>query len=103
MCLPRDKMNFWSKLKAGCANLSPDCREASRAQSEALDHPLPLTQRVGLWLHLLLCKWCRRYGKQIRFLRTAAHEHHDELTDSAPQKLSVSARERIKQRWQSEK
>jgi len=96
-------MNFWSNLKSGCANLSPDCREASQAQSEALDHPLPRSKRVGLWLHLLICKWCRRYGKQIRFLRVAAHEHHDELTDAVPQKLSPTARERIKRRLQSEK
>jgi len=96
-------MNFWSNLKSGCANLSPDCREASRAQSEALDHPLPASKRIGLWLHLLICKWCRRYGKQIRFLRIAAHEHHDALTEAAPQKLSSTARERIKQKLQSEK
>jgi hypothetical protein len=96
-------MNFWNNLKSGCANLSPDCQDASRAQSEALDHPLPPSKKVGLWLHLRICKWCRRYGQQIRFLRTAAHEHHDELTEAAPYKLSPEARERIKQKLQSEK
>jgi hypothetical protein len=96
-------MNFWNRLKSGCANLSPNCREASRAQSEALDHPLPLMKRIGLRLHLLMCKWCRRYGQQIRFLRTAAHEHSDELTEAAPQKLSSEARERMKRKLQTEK
>jgi len=96
-------MNFWSKLRLGCANLSPDCREASRAQSEALDHSLPPTRRVGVWLHLLICKWCRRYGRQIRFLRMAAHEHHDEFTEAAPQKLSSEARDRMKRKLQAEK
>ena len=96
-------MNFWKKLKSDCAALSLNCREASRAQSEQLDHPLPRATRLGLWLHLLMCKWCRRYGGQIRFLRHAAHEHHEELTDAAPQKLSPAARERIKQRLQDGK
>jgi len=96
-------MSFWSKLKSGCANLSPDCREASRAQSEAIDHSLPPSKRIGLWLHLLICKWCRRYGQQLRFLRVAAHEHPDQLTEAAPQKLSPEARERIKQKLSSEK
>jgi hypothetical protein len=96
-------MNFWSKFRSGCANLSPGCREAARAQSEALDHPLPPTKRAGLWLHLLICKWCRRYGKQIRFLGAAAHEHTDALTEAVPQTLSVNARERMKQKLQSEK
>jgi hypothetical protein len=91
-------MNFFQKLKRDCAQLSLNCRQASRAQSEQLDHPLPRATRIGLWLHLLICKWCRCYGKQIRFLRQAAHEHHEELTDAAPQQLCSEARERIKRR-----
>ncbi len=62
-----------------------------------LDHPLSPAKRLGLWLHLLICKWCRRYGKQIRFLRETAHEHHPELTEAAPQQLSADACKRIKQ------
>jgi hypothetical protein len=53
-------------------------------------------------MHLLLCKWCRRYGKQIRFLRDAAREHPDHLAAPVRQNLSQSARERIKQRLQAE-
>jgi len=62
-----------------------------------------LRQRFGLRVHLLLCKWCRRYGKQITFLRNAAHEHPDEMAESVPQKLSTEARERIKQRLQADR
>ena len=43
-------------------------------QSEALDHPLSFRQRIGLRIHLFLCKWCNRYGRQLRFLRSAAHQ-----------------------------
>src|SRR6266481_5246881 len=85
-------------LFKGLADLSPGCKTAARLQSEALDRKLPLRQRFGLRVHLLLCKWCRRYGKQIVFLRGAAHEHPDELADRVPQRLSGEARERIKQR-----
>ena len=94
--------NILKPLARGMAALSPSCRQASRLQSEALDHRLPLLQRIGLRIHLLLCKWCRRYGKQIRFLRDAAHEHPDELLESARQKLSDAARERMKQRLRAE-
>ena len=82
----------------GLADLSPGCKTATRLQSEALDRKLPLRQRFGLRVHLLLCKWCRRYGKQITFLRNAAREHPDEMAEPVPQKLSAQARERIKQR-----
>ena len=94
-------MNFLEKIKSGCADLSPSCRDAIRAQSDALDRPLPPAKGLGLWLHLILCKWCRRYGKQIQFLHTAAHEHPDALTESLPEKLSGDARERIKRRLQA--
>ena len=94
-------MSFIEKIKSGYAMLSPNCREASRAQSEMLDHPLSPAKRLGLWLHLLICKWCRRYGKQIRFLRETAHQHHQELTEAAPQQLSADACERIKQTLQT--
>ncbi len=100
-------MNFLNKtlaaLKSGLSSLSPTCRDVSRFQSEALDHPLPPSKRLGLWLHLLICKWCRRYGKQISFLRQTAHEHPDELIQAASQGLSCEARERIKRRLQNEK
>jgi hypothetical protein len=49
------------------------------------------------------CKWCRRYGKQIRFLRDAAHDYLDELTEAAPRRLSPEARERLKRSLNSER
>ena len=83
-------------LKKGLRTISPNCRDASRLQSEALDNELTPLRRFGLRLHLILCKWCRRYGKQIRFLRRAAHEHPEQLSGATPHTLSPEARERIK-------
>jgi len=78
--------------------LLPTCRQVSRLQSDLLDQPLSLPKRIGLRLHLLVCKWCRRYGKQIRFLHEAVHEHPDELSQATPRTLSPEAREEFKQR-----
>ena len=76
--------------------LLPTCRQVSRLQSDVLDRPLSLPKRFGLRLHLLVCKWCRRYGKQIRFLHEAVREHPDELSQTTPRTLSPEARERFK-------
>jgi hypothetical protein len=84
--------------KSGFCSLLPSCRDASRLQSEALDQEISFSKRLGLRLHLLICKWCRRYGKQIRFLRDAAHDHPENLSEAVPQQLSPEARERIKRR-----
>lgn len=96
-------MNLWHKISSGCAALAPSCREAARTQSEALDHPLPPAKRFGLRLHLLMCKWCRRYGQQIRFLHHAAHEHEIKQAEASPQTLSPEARERLKRALNSKK
>ena len=95
-------MELLKRVVTALRTLSPNCREASLLQSEALDHSLSRGQRFGLRLHLLLCKWCRRYGKQIRFLRQAVHEHPDEVNDASPQSLSPEARERLKQSLREE-
>src|ERR1041384_4877174 len=87
-------------LKAGFPALLPTCRQANRLQSEALDHSLTLPTRLGLRFHLLVCKWCRRYGKQIRFLHDAVHNHPDELTDTAPPSLFPEANARLKRSLQ---
>src|SRR5262245_15624594 len=93
------EMKFLKRLaalvKSAWRTLSPNCREVSRLQSEALDHSLSAAKRAGLRMHLLLCRWCRRYGKQVRFLREAVREHPDELNEG--QTLSPQARERLKQ------
>jgi hypothetical protein len=90
-------------IKSAVGTLSPNCRDASRLQSEALDKKLSFAKRVGLRLHLLICKWCRRYGKQIRFLRSAAQQCPDHLTEAIPQNLSAEAKERIRERLQAGK
>lgn len=92
-----------SALKSGFGALLPNCRDAGRLQSEALDTKLCFSKRAGLRLHLLICKWCRRYGKQIHFLHEAASGHADRFTEAIPQQLSPEARERINKRLQSEK
>jgi hypothetical protein len=97
-------MKFWlNKIKSGWSALSPNCRDAVRAQSELLDHPLPPVRRAGLWLHLLYCIWCRRYGKQILLLHEQAREHAETLATAAPHALSDDARERIKRKLEESK
>jgi hypothetical protein len=83
-----------NRFKQAIGALMPNCREAIRLQSDALERALPFSQRVGLRIHLWLCVWCRRYGRQIRFLRRIAKEcDHDH---ASAQVLPAEARTRIK-------
>ena len=78
------------------ANLSPDCKTATRLHSVSLDRALPWHQRFGLRLHVLLCKWCRRYTQQVAFVHHSAHTHAERVAESATHNFSSAAKNRIK-------
>ncbi|AMX18923.1 hypothetical protein IEC338SC_1786 [Acinetobacter pittii] len=42
------------------------CRQATQLLSEKQDRSLLLREQSGLQLHLLACRSCRRYAKQIK-------------------------------------
>lgn len=64
--------------------------------SRALDQRLPLRDRWRLAVHLLICRFCRQFSRQLRVLgeivRLANSEH---LADAVPHTLSPEARRRI--------
>jgi hypothetical protein len=90
-------MKVWQRISSTVKTLLMSCREASRAQSELIDHELPASRRLGLRLHLFVCRLCRRYGRQIRFLHDAANHQPERLSEAVPRGLSDGARQRIKQ------
>lgn len=92
----------WNRLFHRLKAFSPNCKEAVRMQSDALDRPLSMSQRIGLRIHLFLCQWCRRYGKQIEFLHSAARQHDDNNACLPELHLGSAARDRIKKRLREE-
>ncbi len=40
------------------------CEEVTRMVSESMDRDLPRYQRIGIWIHLLICKFCSRYKQR---------------------------------------
>jgi hypothetical protein len=51
------------------------CKDASRLMSKREDAALSAWQRLLLRLHLSVCAACRRFERQVRFLRAAMHEY----------------------------
>ena len=73
-----------------------NCKEVTRMVSESMDRKLLLYQRIGIRIHLLMCKFCTRYQRQLSFLKETIRfyaEHIENL--STPIKLPPEARERI--------
>jgi hypothetical protein len=73
----------------------PSCKQVARLQSAGLDTRLPMPTRLGLKLHLLVCRWCRRYGRQVRFLRNAVRKKPLTLNEVSDNRLSPEARRRL--------
>ena len=75
------------------------CREISKLVSESMERQLPFLERMHVWIHLMMCRLCSGFSRQMRLLRRAARENPDRLgpDESAPEaKLPEEARERIK-------
>ena len=65
--------------------------------SESLDRKLPFYQRMGIRMHLLMCKLCSRYRRQLFFLRETIRLQASSSEDiESAIVLPPGARERIK-------
>ncbi len=75
------------------------CRDVTQLISRSMDTSLPLGSRIGVRIHLLICRFCARYERQLLLIResvrrlAAAEETGDRPTAEA---LSEEARERIR-------
>lgn len=77
------------------------CREAAALVSEAQAHPLPFRRRLALKVHLMMCRACRRFAKQVAFLHRAAlrlrkedpPEHLPPLSPEAARAMALRIRE----------
>jgi hypothetical protein len=82
--------------------LNLPCQEFARLTSEAFDRPLSRSEKCARQIHLLSCVACRRYARQVAFLRDALQklkhrlEHADcpfpgpDLPDEARQRIQNS-------------
>jgi|GEM_PF-623187 len=42
------------------------CKDIAEEASNYIEGDLPFRQRIGLFIHLIICKCCRNYLRQIR-------------------------------------
>lgn len=89
-------MSTWSRIKFV---LTLTCDESTRLVSQSLDDELPRVERVAVRLHAIGCRSCRRYRRQVLFLRQAIQQRLslDNAPIPADMQLSDDARRRIAQ------
>jgi len=73
------------------------CKEATRLVSEELDRELPLWQRLSLRFHVVMCRGCSRFARQITALNRVVADHYgDGPTAEVSEHLPPDAVQRIK-------
>ncbi len=82
-------------------NHTPNCAEMSKLASQELDRKLPWNLRLKMRLHYVICCWCKRYRKQLHFLREAALRLDERFGDLPSRRLSAGARQRILEQIQN--
>ena len=92
-----DLMNFMMRVMN---KITPTCDVITQKISESLDHKISLRNRLKIRLHILFCKWCRRYQRQLLSIHSLFEirlQGEEEGTLPKGSTLTPEARERIKQ------
>ncbi len=75
-----------------------NCKQASLLASRAIDAKLPFWERNMLKIHLLLCRSCANFTRQLDFLQKALHrsgiDSDFRLPDEARQRISSTLRDK---------
>lgn len=74
-----------------------NCHDISKLISRSLDERLPWRQRLAIRVHLLYCKWCRRFAAQARTLRAVTAQYADRLAATFEDRLTPEQRAQILQ------
>jgi len=63
------------------------CEEVTKLVSQSLDRRLPLHQRIGIRLHLMMCKLCTQNFRQLLDLRRTFHLFMKESDNIEPSEV----------------
>ena len=75
------------------------CKQAARLVSISFERKLTLREFISMRVHLMMCKTCTFYGRQIKALRAIFIRHEEVLSNTLAadhEKLSDQVKERIK-------
>ena len=80
---------------------TPTCPEVIRILSLGMHKELPLLTRMKLRIHFLMCSFCQRYMKQLKYMRQVAREFPDKIGEVSHAKLPFEVKQRLKESLRS--
>lgn len=76
---------------------TPRCPEVVRLLSLGMDRPLPPGTRVKLRVHYLMCSFCERYAKQLKYMREVAQHFPERIGETSEAELPADVKARMRQ------
>ena len=73
-----------------------NCTQVTELSSQKRETPLPLSKRIAMRLHLIICDRCRRYEQQLNFIHQACN-HLQNKAEQHGEGLSETSKKRIKE------
>jgi hypothetical protein len=80
-----------------------NCRHIARLVSESMDCKLPPGRRLGVKFHLLMCRHCARYSKQLHLMRRLIRSRASTDTKYSSAAMDEQAKERLRRLIDKEK
>lgn len=90
---PLQKANY--AMMRIMVRVMPSCRDISQLISAGMDRNLPLRKRLSIRLHVSMCRFCRRYGKQLHLLHEGVGHYADPDANVVEKSLSPAAKEKL--------
>jgi hypothetical protein len=75
---------------------TPTCPEVVRILSLGMEKRLSLMMRIKLRIHYLMCSFCERYMKQLKYIREVSREFPNKVGEISDASLTADAKERMK-------
>ncbi len=78
------------------------CRDVSAKVSLSMDTSLPLLERMAIRFHLMMCRYCGRFRRQLIMLRAVCRQvDTDPMPEGDSPGLSQEAKARLREKLRS--
>lgn len=73
-----------------------NCKDVSHLVSRSMDEQLSLSCRMGITFHLMMCRYCVRYARQLKIIRQKIQSLSGVSNDPAIIPLPANRKEALK-------
>lgn len=74
-----------------------NCKDISHLVSRSMDERLPLPRRMGITFHLMMCRYCARYAKQLKIIRQKIRSFSGFGAEPAAKPMPAKRKEGLKE------